>query len=166
MLIIGILAAVAVPQYQRAVAKARTAEAVAMLKSLVLAEDVYFLANGTFARDISQLDIDVANGQVAPAFAQSNKNTSNKYVYFCRQGGDCTADACNANMPFFTSFPSSFNDTSEYPVEAGGIYCVPRTWTAGCNEKSSVAEEICKSLNISGKKVDKPQNNTTYYRVN
>ena len=45
VLIIGILAAVAVPQYQKAVLKSRAATAFAMLKTLREAQDVYHLAN-------------------------------------------------------------------------------------------------------------------------
>ena len=51
VLIIGILAAVAVPQYQKAVRKARVAEAKVILKSLTDAQDVYLLtgdANGGY----------------------------------------------------------------------------------------------------------------------
>ena len=40
VLIIGILAAVALPQYQKAVAKTRTTEAITMLTALINAEEV------------------------------------------------------------------------------------------------------------------------------
>lgn len=46
VLIIGILAAVAVPQYQKAVEKARAAEAISILNSLQKAVDIYVLENG------------------------------------------------------------------------------------------------------------------------
>lgn len=59
VLIIGILAAVAVPQYQRAVEKSRAMQAVALLKTVGQATDAYFLANGTFPTSLSQLDIDI-----------------------------------------------------------------------------------------------------------
>ena len=47
VLIIGILAAVAVPQYQKAVEKARAAEAITLLNSIQKEIDAYVLANGT-----------------------------------------------------------------------------------------------------------------------
>ena len=60
VLIIGILAAVAVPQYTKAVRKARIAEAKVLLKTLVDATDMFFLANGTEnAPSAADLDLDV-----------------------------------------------------------------------------------------------------------
>ncbi len=46
VLIIGILAAIAVPQYQVAVEKSRAAEAITLMSSLQKAVDVYILQNG------------------------------------------------------------------------------------------------------------------------
>lgn len=56
VLIIGILAAVALPQYQKAVEKAYFAEAVVQVKALGNAEKVYFLANGEYTRNWEDLD--------------------------------------------------------------------------------------------------------------
>ncbi len=58
VLIIGILAAVALPQYQRAVERARASEAWANLRALVTAEKVYKMANGTATSELDKLDID------------------------------------------------------------------------------------------------------------
>ncbi len=59
VLIIGILAAVAVPQYQKAVEKSRAAEAISLLKSVYQAAQTYYLANGQWPDSIRQLDIDI-----------------------------------------------------------------------------------------------------------
>ena len=59
MLIIGILAAVAVPQYQLAVAKSRYASLKQATQSIYEAEQVYYWANGTYATSIDELDIDI-----------------------------------------------------------------------------------------------------------
>ena len=58
VLIIGILAAVAMPQYQRAVEKARMTEAVTAIENIARANEMYRLANGNFTRDINELDVD------------------------------------------------------------------------------------------------------------
>ena len=58
VLIIGILAAVALPQYKYAVEKSRATEALATLKSIVQAEEVYYLANGVYTRNMQELDLE------------------------------------------------------------------------------------------------------------
>lgn len=65
VLIIGILAAIAVPQYEKTVEKSRTAEALTLLKRIVQAEKVYYLANGTYATKFSDLDIDIPGEKVS-----------------------------------------------------------------------------------------------------
>ncbi len=61
VLIIGILAAVALPQYQAAVDKSRAAQVVSALKTIQEAEEVYFLANGSYTPDMTDLDVEVAD---------------------------------------------------------------------------------------------------------
>ena len=63
VLIIGILSAVALPQYQVAVEKSRTAEGLALLGPLTAAQENYKLANGEYSRDFESLDISVPFGQ-------------------------------------------------------------------------------------------------------
>ena len=58
VLIIGILAAVALPQYQLAVAKARYKQVVLLGRAFQKAQKVYYLANGTHATNFDELDID------------------------------------------------------------------------------------------------------------
>ncbi len=57
VLIIGILSAVALPQYQKTVEKARFTEAVMAVEEIARAQDLYKLANGNYTRDINDLDI-------------------------------------------------------------------------------------------------------------
>ena len=65
VLIIGILAAVAVPQYQKAVWKARFTQAKTMTKSLAEAEEVYYLANGEYTLDPEALSIELPGATCA-----------------------------------------------------------------------------------------------------
>lgn len=59
VLIIGILSAVALPQYQKAVEKSKATQALVLLKSLMNAQTGYFLANGQYATKLDLLDIDM-----------------------------------------------------------------------------------------------------------
>ncbi len=62
VLIIGILAAVALPQYQLAVAKARYSELMALVKHVKTEQEVYYLANGYYAADCEELGGDLPTG--------------------------------------------------------------------------------------------------------
>ena len=62
VLIIGILAAVAVPQYQKAVEKARAVEAINYIRHLRDAQRLYFLANGSFASTWDELGVEPFSG--------------------------------------------------------------------------------------------------------
>lgn len=56
VLIIGILSAVALPQYTKAVEKSRSAEAMTILGNLVADEQLYKMANGKFTGNLMDLD--------------------------------------------------------------------------------------------------------------
>ena len=58
VLIIGILAAVALPQYEMAVLKSRFAAIRTVGESLKRAEETYYMANGYYEASTNQLDID------------------------------------------------------------------------------------------------------------
>ncbi len=74
VLIIGILAAVALPQYQFAVAKARVNRLLPLMKSIENAQEVYKMGVGTYANEFALLDIDM------PAGSKSYSTPS--YVYY------------------------------------------------------------------------------------
>ena len=63
VLIIGILAAVAVPQYQKAVEKSKAAQGMMFVKAFNQAAPVYYLNNGIPATDIEQLDVGLSQAQ-------------------------------------------------------------------------------------------------------
>ena len=62
VLIIGILASVAVPQYEKAVKKARLTKVIPLVKTLANAEEVFYMSNGYYTGNVSELDVDMAAG--------------------------------------------------------------------------------------------------------
>ncbi|MBO5011379.1 MAG: pilin [Elusimicrobiaceae bacterium] len=57
VLIIGILSAVALPQYQVAVNKSRLMNGVALARPYLEAEEVYKIANGAYTHRLAELDL-------------------------------------------------------------------------------------------------------------
>ncbi len=59
VLIVGILAAIALPQYQTAVLKSRFMSFMPTVRALINAQEVYYMANGEYAFDMSRLDVKI-----------------------------------------------------------------------------------------------------------
>jgi len=61
VLIIGILAATALPQYTKAVEKARMVEAVTLVRAIANAQQIHYMAEGSYLgmREINSLDIEI-----------------------------------------------------------------------------------------------------------
>ncbi len=84
VLIIGILAAVAVPQYQKAVIKSRYATLKNLTRSIAKAQQVYYLANGKDATTFAELDIDLPLGDTSE---KADDLTTDQYTFpwgYCR----------------------------------------------------------------------------------
>ena len=84
VLIIGILAAVALPQYFKAVEKSRSTEALSIMGSLAAAMERARLvsSNNTYPADLSSLDIEFAdvNGTPVNGSSWSTKNFNIKHT--------------------------------------------------------------------------------------
>ena len=81
VLIIGILVAVAVPQYQVAVAKSRYAKLKHLVKALANAQEVYYLANGQYSIRMENLDINLSQPS-----DESKIDSQDTYIY---DWGEC-----------------------------------------------------------------------------
>ena len=79
VLIIGILAAIAVPQYQVAVAKSKYSNLKTIVTSIYEADQVYYLTNGVHASSFDQLDI-----TKSPLVSCSFDNVSHTPYVFCK----------------------------------------------------------------------------------
>ena len=152
VLIIGILAAVAVPQYQKAVEKARAAEAITLLGSIQHSIDRYLMAGGpsglTYVvskRPNVSLDIDLGNGIDCTSTSQKDfgspcvgKNFS--YLASCYGGedGECEIEITRTKGPYSYSLTASKDLTTPNGV-----------WEKSCDSEGFRDIEscnFCKSL--------------------
>lgn len=102
VLIIGILAAVALPQYQWAVEKARAAEALAVLKTLQEAQEIYYMANGTYASNLEDLDVSVPSSKhfnyvFGPNSVGAEHKTKPYLLAYRWQSGSFASIVCGTN---------------------------------------------------------------------
>ena len=79
VLIIGILAAVALPQYQQAVLKSRFANLRAVAQSYVKAGQAYYLANGVYPSNFDELAVDFPAANVTRVSGYTCNSNANMY---------------------------------------------------------------------------------------
>ena len=131
VLIIGILAAVAVPQYQKAVEKARLAEAFVLGKHFKQMEELYKMANGNYTGSFEELQADIPAGYSFDSrfpYTLSKGRSSfqienQRIIYYYSPGGTIL-------LALFFWF-----DTGS--VNGGKIHCYPYT---------SYGQKLCGSL--------------------
>ena len=75
VLIIGILVSVALPQYKKTVYKSRYAQLKPLVRAIANAEEVYYLANGKYTINFTDLDVDLP----APSSSASISTRSTYY---------------------------------------------------------------------------------------
>ncbi len=143
VLIIGILAAVAVPQYQVAVDKSRVLRVLPIMRSILNAQDVYYLANGTYTNDMDELDVHVN-------YTRKEEETSGGWgmqrIYRGVENGDLVLY------------------TTTHAVVWGGIVTIDMFPTfANCYSLSSRGAKICKAL---GTPIKTGSNGQTIYQLN
>ncbi|MBO7238631.1 MAG: prepilin-type N-terminal cleavage/methylation domain-containing protein [Elusimicrobiaceae bacterium] len=147
VLIIGILAAIALPQYGVAVAKSRLMQSMVLGRAIYEAEEAYYLANGTYTADLANLDVGVGPYSAAQGVItnRSENTLPNGYLVhiaidFLGGMGDRVAvytDSTLSNgIVFFFDHPTQIHNkfkdgvwcagkTSEYQqacLSMGGVY--------------------------------------------
>ena len=156
VLIIGILAAIALPQYQFAVRKSQSSNALLLVKAVGLAQQRYHLENGVYADTFAQLDIDLpSTGTPCPfpnAAATDCINLGDWDINMDpRYGGIYTASHHNDSVGNFPSIRFANETVNGVPP---GMGC------AGNDGKSS--DRICRAL---GGKLFLSSGGTNFYQL-
>ncbi len=150
VLIIGILAAVALPQYQKAVEKSKAVQAQAILPPLIQAYQRYYLEHGTYATKFSDLDVEIPWTGKEKLFSSSdavlsNQDWSLQLMFF--NGNTPTVHIVRLTGPYQNSgFAYFFEDWGE--KGNGLLYLPPNSMT--CVQKGN---SFCTALFKASKQV-------------
>lgn len=139
VLIIGILSSIALPQYQKAIKKARATEAITVGKKILEAEEVYFLENQEYTSDLSKLRIRIPtmkNWSIDPTAGVVANNTNTPPSVSIGLGG---AGNLNGVMFIFMGNPTE-----------KGVMCVSSDQTICKNILPCSANEQEQSTTIFG----------------
>ncbi|WP_052545811.1 type IV pilin protein [Elusimicrobium minutum] len=138
VLIIGILAAIALPQYNAAVLKSRTAEAFLNIRALADAQERFFLATGSFAASFDELDITIGSN------CSENICLTSQFKYELQVDGNAVAFYLRGGITTetLTLLKRYSTETSKYPVKHNQIACIHRS--------KPEFIKVCKSLAGAG----------------
>ncbi len=144
VLIIGILAAVALPQYKVAVAKSRLAGVRPILAAVKQAEEVYYMANGDYSHyivDWDTLGIDLSSCQPSEDYRDVMKcnnfmidpisaaQGANVRAFYCPEATSWLGtDGCSANYEFgytiwLDNSDNPGKETCSYHTDLGKRVC-------------------------------------------
>ena len=135
VLIIGILAAVAVPQYQKAVLKSRYASLKHLAKNIAVAQEVYFLANGQYATALDELDIDMPGGK-------TDESTYRRYVY---EWGTCTIETGEWSAQAACYNSKIHMGYQQFLLHIKGDAAGIRVCVVTSTDSSSIQHQICQA---------------------
>ncbi len=147
VLIIGILAAVAVPQYQKAVEKARATEAVLTISTLEKAIDRWILENGIPSNTTFFLG-DGSNSYYTYGNLDIELSCEEENQYQC-VSKNFTYDAYMTTPGLQDIVAHRRNDDPFYVLHAQRTGTI-NTWTRKCGYSGSVSKAVCDSLVPNG----------------
>jgi len=122
VLIIGILAAAALPQYQKAVWKSRNTQLKTLVKSVGQAREAYYMANGSYPSNFDEMNIDLPltrSDGASPYFTTAGTDSVRK--------GDNFLIGIGSASTLFGLWTSGPYEGAGFRLGSGGIMqCVER----------------------------------------
>ena len=135
VLIIGILAAIAVPQYQVAVRKSRLAEMMTLTQAIKNAQEVYYMANGSYTRNFYDLDVTPPAGAVVTG--NGDLQLASGVILLVQDKSEKTGQRVYA---FNSKEKLGFAEYMEFsPTRAGKKLCV-------AYGDDPISQRVCKSV--------------------
>ena len=151
VLIIGILAGIALPQYKYVVLKSRVTSFLPLARSIVEAQEIYYMQKGEYASKLTDLDIEFPGNcePISPYqhmksmwhcgkswwlenYIQYNKPLGKLFVFYCPGGDASVYGGCGDYTTISLTFIfKSFSD----PAQAGKVLC---------NGKNNISRKVCK----------------------
>ena len=125
MLIIGILTAVALPHYQKAVEKSRAVEGMTLAKAVGDAEQVFYTTYNRYTESIDELDLSVPASTKHWEMNMDFATDSNKPIVYAR------------NKDWASSYDNRWY--IYYTLKDGRLWC-------GARPESDRTNKICRSL--------------------
>lgn len=154
VLIIGILAAVALPQYEMAVAKSRVAQVLPFMGSVKTAQEAYYMANSSYSYKWDGLDISLPAGLKVTDCVSGGHNTQCVTFPF---GMRCSLLSGGGSV-YCSGGPSNLPEIGvSYDYGANKSLLGARLCFA---TPGSTAEKVCKAL--GGKFVKNEYNQNRY----
>lgn len=138
VLIIGILAAVALPQYEVAVEKSRLAAVMRNVKTIKMAADLYFMANGRYEDDMTVMDVGEISGCTSVGSGQLRCGDKGWYDWKLGYGENTWAAVGYTRV--FGKFRTAYVIYGDYnKTHAGEHQCWAQT-------SDAVAMQVCRSM--------------------
>ena len=131
VLIIGILAAVAVPQYQKAVLRAQFVQMVVNIDAIGKAQKVYFMENGTYATTLDELSLQINNPSGILCSALDNQYSSICGLYKRHKQFVVLQENFKNNLLICCSYP----DTNYEGDSLCATEMQTSSWYNGCGER-------------------------------
>ncbi len=123
VLIIGILAAIAVPQYQKAVIKSRFATLKNLNRDIIEAEELYYLANGSYTGKFDDLDIEIGGSKPGSSVYNDERvfDWGSCVIYWRKETNNLYTNCSNPSIQMYTQHYGKYVQDSG---SAGATLCV------------------------------------------
>ena len=134
VLIIGILAAIAVPQYQKAVLSSRLTQMLVFMDALKKGSEVYYMTNGTIPTNIKNIDIDITGSSIE--IGPSKKISSSGTAAYFEDGTECVINGAAYGCLSPDFYLVAYHSFTQYYTN---------DWQMLCCGLGNAADSICKN---------------------